>query len=765
MPRISPALSNFNAGELSPLLDGRFDLAKYSTGCSTMEHFQPTVQGAARFSPGTRYVDSCLDPDERSWLARFEFSDEQAFVLEFSNNQLGFFQDRARLVVDPEADPIVNYVIATPYTSASMLNVDGSWALSLVQTGDVIYIAGAGYKPQKLSRISNLDWTLEDLVIEDGPFLEMNLDEDIVMTVTGCTINPQGACVITSNPGVFTSGHVGALIRIERKDAQYLEPWVPTTADYNIGTQVISDGKTYKCTDNYGTSVSGTVQPTHTRGKANDTTSQVNTSRVKEWLYINSGYGIARITSLISATQVNAQVIKDFDFPAELTLLAPIPFVPNPPYGAPSSRWQFGAWSDDEDAEWPRFVSLWRDRLVWAGLRDVWLSKSGEYEKMALDDFGEQLPESGVNIRIQSQDNNAIRWLATTNAVLVGTAAAEFAITEAATATPFGPANVKSVRKSAFGGSGVKPVTAGMGTFFVEKTGRRVREIQFDQESTAYSAKDVTILAEHITASGIIQMEHQNFPESVLWAVRADGVLLGFTYEPDQDVYAWHQRPFSGLVESVTTIPSPDGSRDDVWLSVLRVIDNATVRYVERIEEFLGIDAPIEDARHLECGLVYDSVPASTFYPTWLEGVTVAVMADGAVIPSQTVTGGEITLTKQYSMVYLGIPYTGRLRTMRLEGGSAEGTSQGKTKRLAKVVCRLNRSLGGRVGNSFDDLQNILYRTPQDLMNVSPPLFSGDKILALTSGFETDGYLCLEQNQPLPLDLLAFYPQFTTSDR
>jgi hypothetical protein len=709
-----------------------------------MEHFQPTVQGAARFSPGTRYVDACLDPDERSWLARFEFSDEQAFVLEFSNNQLGFFQDRARLEVTPN----VPYVIATPYTSASMLNADGSWALSLVQTGDVIYIAGGGYKPQKLSRLGNTNWTLDDLYPDDGPFLELDLDLTTTVEVSATT----GAGItITASANLFTAAHVGALIRIERKDAQDLIPWEPVIQAV-VGTYCISDGKTYLCTDDFYSAAGGSVQPTHTRGKALDGNPNSSPLRAREWEYVDSGYGVARIVGYASPTVVTADVIEDFDFPQQLLTVGSI-------------RYQFGAWGTDADAEWPKFVSLWRDRLVWAGLRDVWLSKSGEYEKMALDDFGEQLPESGVNIRIQSQDNNAIRWLATTNALLVGTAAAEFAITEAATATPFGPANVKSVRKSAFGGSGVKPVTAGMGTFFVEKTGRRVREIQFDQESTAYSAKDVTILAEHITTSGIIQMEHQNSPESVLWAVRSDGVLLGFTYEPDQDVYAWHQRPFSGLVESVTTIPSPDGSRDDVWLSVLRVIDNATVRYVERIEEFLGIDAPIEDARHLECGLVYDSVPASTFYPTWLEGVTVAVVADGAVIPSQTVTGGEITLTKQYSMVYLGIPYTGRLRTMRLEGGSAEGTSQGKTKRLAKVVCRLNRSLGGRVGNSFDDLQNILYRTPQDLMNVSPPLFSGDKILALTSGFETDGYLCLEQNQPLPLDLLAFYPQFTTSDR
>ena len=38
MARVAVQLTNFTGGELSPRLDGRNDLAKYASGCSTLEN-------------------------------------------------------------------------------------------------------------------------------------------------------------------------------------------------------------------------------------------------------------------------------------------------------------------------------------------------------------------------------------------------------------------------------------------------------------------------------------------------------------------------------------------------------------------------------------------------------------------------------------------------------------------------------------------------------------------------------------------------------
>lgn len=737
MPKAAPAITAFNAGELSPLLDGRTDLSKYPAGCSVLENFIPTVQGPARFRPGTRYTANCLSHVNRSWLSRFEFNYEQASILEFSDNQLGFITNRGRLLSGG-----LPYQVTTPYTAAGLLNPDGSWALSQVQTGDVVYLAGASKPPQKLSRLGVTNWTIAEFRPDDGPFMDMNENTALTMTVSAVT----GAITVTASAAVFTANHVGALIRIERKDAEGLSPWEPS-GPFALGTYCTSDGKTYQVTNTIGTDT-GSVQPTHTRGKAWD--AGTGQPQAREWEYKNAGYGVARITGFTSSTVVSATVITDLQFPLSLVTTG-------------SRRWQFGAWGTHN--EYPTQVTLWRDRLVFAGIRDVWTSKGGEYEKFAPDDFGEQLTDSAVSIRIQSRDNNAIRWMESTNALLVGTAAAEFAITESTTSEPFGPANVKSVPKSHWGGSGVTPVKVGGAVFFVEKALGRVREITFDQDSTAYSASDVTLLAEHITSGGVAYMAHQRTPESIVWAVRADGVLLGFTYEPDQEVFAWHRHPFTGAVEAVQVIPSPDGTRDDVWLAVRRTINGNTVRYIERIEAFLSATGDQEDAFHVECGLTYDGAAVTSVSGlSHLNAETVTVVTDGAVHPSRTVSGGAISLDYAASVIHVGLGYRGRLRTMRLDAGSANGSAQGKTKRTGKVAVRLNRSLGGKFGVSFDDMQAIPYRKPPQAMDEPPPLFSGDKLLTVTSGYETDGYLCVEQDQPLPLDVLALFPQVTTAD-
>lgn len=738
MPRASPGITAFNAGELSPLLAGRSDLAKYPAGCETLDHFIPSVQGPARFRPGTRYVDECLDSDYRSWLSRFEFNYQQANILEFNNDKLGFFTNRGRLL-----SGVTPYTITTPYSDADLINPDGSWSLSQVQTGDVVYLAGGGQPPQKLSRLSASSWTIEQFDPDTGPFMDMNEDDALTVTISAIS----GSITITAASGIFTADHVGVLFRIERRDSQDLSPWIPN-GRFNVGDYCISDGKTYLDVDQTG-SFTKEVKPTHTRGKAWD--GPVLGGSVQEWEYVDSGYGIARITGYTSPTVVTADVITDFRFPNQIV-------------GTGTRRWQFGAWGSHN--EYPTQVTLWRDRLVFAGVRDVWLSEAADYENFAPDSFGEVLTDSAVNVRIQSRDNNAIRWMESTNALLVGTAAAEFAITESTTSEPFGPANVKAVAKSHWGGAGVTPVKVGGAVFFVEKTLGRVREVLYDPESTPYTARDITLLAEHITAGGVVYLAHQKAPESILWAVRSDGVLLGFTYEVDQDVYAWHRHTFTGEVEAVQVIPSPNGDRDDVWLSVKRTINNNVVRYVERIEGFIGLTEASDQAFHVECGLTYSGVPVTSVTGLdHLEGETVKVVTDGAVHPDKTVTGGAISLDTEAETVHVGLGYVGRVKTMRLEGGSAEGTSQGKVKRVGKVVIRVNRSLGGKVGPSFSDMQDLQYRAPADSMDDPPPLYSGDKILTWTSGFETDGYICVEQDQPLPFDLVAIYPQVVTSDR
>ena len=92
----------------------------------------------------------------------------------------------------------------------------------------------------------------------------------------------------------------------------------------------------------------------------------------------------------------------------------------------------------------------------------------------------------------------------------------------------------------------------------------------------------------------------------------SDGVLLGFTFMREHEVYAWHRHTTDGIVESVCSIPEPDGAGgyiDAVYLIVNRTINGATKRYVERMVD--RVFATIADTWFLDCALQYSGAPVT----------------------------------------------------------------------------------------------------------------------------------------------------------
>ena len=730
--RASPIISSFNGGELSPRLSGRTDYEKYGSGCSVSENFIPTVQGPAVLRAGTRYTDNVLLGNRRSWLSRFEFNYAQAFVLEWTDLKLGFLANRGRLM-----NGGVPYSIDTPYAGLALVNEEGGFALSHVQTGDVLYIAGGGQPPQKLSRLGNTNWTLTPFSPTAGPWMDANLSETKTVYASAQT----GSVTLTASEPMFTVAHIGALIRLEAANISGVPPWEPDK-DINLSELKRSDGKTYKCTNAGKT---GSIKPTHDKGRAYDGS---NTDTNCEWEYQDPGYGVARITAVTDGTIATATVVS----------LLPDAVVTS---AGATWRWMWGAWGNHN--EWPTRVALYRDRLVWAGARTVWFSVAGDYENMAPDEAGQQTEESAITITPASGEANAIRWMQASDALLVGTAGGEFAIGPQTTSDPFGPANIKAPIQSGFGGRALPALRVGESVMFVDKTGRRLREVRYNVDTATYQAADMTVLAAHVTKGGLIDLAWQQSPESIVWAVRTDGVLVGLTYEREQNVYAWHPHRLGrdGIVESVCCIPAPDGSRDDLWLAVRRTYKGNTLRTIERMEKTFDAEAGDDprDALYVDSGLSYTG-PATTTISglDHLNGLPVTIVVDGAAHPDRIVHAGAITLQWAGTKVHVGLPYRGRLRTMRIDAGSAEGSAQGKTKRITKVTVRLLDSLGGKAGPTWDTMDKLQLRRGSTPMDQPPPLFTGDAPVPWPGGYETDGYVCIEQDQPFPMTVCAVVP-------
>jgi hypothetical protein len=299
----------------------------------------------------------------------------------------------------------------------------------------------------------------------------------------------------------------------------------------------------------------------------------------------------------------------------------------------------------------------------------------------------------------------------------------------------------------------VTPVKVGNVVLYVQRAGRKLRELVYVFETDTMAAPDLTLLSSHITQGGVTALVHSKEPYSIVWAVRGDGALLGMTYEREEKVVGWHRHSTDGEIESLAVIPQEDA--DELWAVVKRTIGGVERRYVEYMTAWTD-DMEQEEAFFVDSGLSYSGAPALVFSGLdHLEGQTVHVLADGAVHPACVVTAGQITLEYEASTVHAGLPYTSTLKTMRPEGGSAEGVSQGKTKRLHRAVIRVDRSLGLKVGPDADHLDTVAFREMWDAMDAAPPLFTGDVEIEIDDDYSLEAQIMMQQDLPLPCNILA----------
>jgi len=432
--------------------------------------------------------------------------------------------------------------------------------------------------------------------------------------------------------------------------------------------------------------------------------------------------------------------------------------------------WKLGAFSDTTGH--PSCVSFFEQRLVFAGTSDepqtLFFSKAGDYENMTA---GTNAADAMV-YTIASNQVNAIRYMKAVRTLVVGTTGGEFTVSADGTDASITPTNITIKRQSSFGSANVDAIPAGNAILFLQKAKRKIRELQYNFDSDGYQAPDLTILNETVTNSGITEMSYQQEPNSNIWCVRDDGVLACLTYQRAENVVAWSRHIFGGVFgsgnavcESVASI-SGTLTEDEVWVIVKRTINGATKRYVECFSDFDFDETDATDFKFLDSHLSYSGGSTSTLSGlTHLEGQTVSVLADGATHADKTVSSGSITLDRACTKACVGLSYDSILQTMRIEGGAAEGTSQGKTKRISKVVLRLFETVGVKVGPALDNLETIPFRTTSSLLsNPVDTLLAGDKEIEFNDDYNSDGFIFIKQDQPLPCSVLAIYPTLVTSD-
>ncbi|GAB4391006.1 MAG: hypothetical protein Tsb0032_00380 [Kiloniellaceae bacterium] len=461
-----------------------------------------------------------------------------------------------------------------------------------------------------------------------------------------------------------------------------------------------------------------------------------------------------------------------------------------------SANWRLGGWTQDRG--FPSVVTFFEQRLVWANTRSqpqsFWMSQSGDLENMRPDSFKggavEVQDDDGLDFTIAADEVNAIRWMSPGRQLILGTSGGEWSVTSDGPVVT--PLDIEVKRESTNGSADILPLRISSIVLFVQRAKRKLREFVFSLETDGFRTPDLTILADHITESGLREIVYQQEPDSQVHCLREDGVLATLTYRREQDVVGWSRHILGGryqegppLVESMATVPgnaaSGSENRDEAWLAVRRTVNGASFRSIEVLEAaFEGpnpesFDAAVDfdaavlerqkHAFYVDCGLSYSGPPTLTFSGLdHLEGETVTILADGARHPERIVAGGGITLQAPAGVVHVGLPYRHVFSSLKLEAGAAAGSAVGKVKRVHGIALVLLHSLGLRIGPSIGRLEDVPLREVADAMDRAVPLFTGERFVSFEGDFERDARIVISGETPLPFTLLAAAPELKTNE-
>lgn len=753
--KASPIQYSFNAGEISPLLYGRTDQEWYPTALKTCLGYIPLIQGPITRCPGTKFVAEVRDSSAATIIRRFEFSTTQAYILEFGNLYLRFYKDNAQITL--AAQGVTNITQANP----AVVTYSGA---DTYANGDRVVITGV----VGMTQVNNREFTVANVNAGANTFELSGINS----TGFGAYVSGGSVAEIYEIATPYATADLPALKFTQSADTLYIRhpAYIRRTltrtghTNWFLNTQLNGDGP-YLPTNVTATTLTLTGGSFTTNSVVTVTASApvftlvTDSARSIRWKDPAGNWTWLEITGVTSTTVVTA-VIRG----------------PNASAGTATTSWRLGLWSDTTG--YSSCVTFFQDRLFEAGTPPFPSrldgSRSGDYENFSPTDPNGTVTDShAVSFTLNASTVDVIRWLlGDEKGLLVGTVSSEWLVRASSTGQALTPTNVQASQSTGHGSANIPAIRVGKAAMYVQRASRKLRELGYSFNEDGLVSPDRTVRAEHITRGGLKEIAYQQEPHSAVWGARNDGVLAGLTHDAEQKVLAWFRRILGGsfstgaaVVESIAVIPAPDGSRDELWLIGKRTINGVTRRTIEYMKKWFEDGDDIKDAFFVDCGLTYSGAATTTITGlNHLEGETVSVLADGAAHPDVAVAGGTITLQQSASTVHVGYKFTSRGEALRIEAGAADGTAQGKIKRIVRVTMRFLASVGLSVGSVIGSLSPIIFRNPADPTNTAIPPFSGDKKVPFQGKYDRDGFFVWEQPQPLPSTILALMPQVTTED-
>ena len=621
-------INNFNGGLLSPYMSARTDMQKYSSGCSTIENFSVLPWGGVQNRSGSRYITSGkLNTDIR--LLRFEFNVEQTYIIELGNGYMRFFTNKAQIFKDGKP-----YEIGVPYKVEDNLHL-----IQTVQSGDILYITHPSYPPAQLMRYGNDDWRFENVTFSTAPMCDDNTTE------TALTPDAVDAKVITAYKGlnseeedkIFTEEDIGSMIQISQANQK-------NSASIESATKSASIPVRYAWTFETGGSWTGNCKIMKT---CNGTTGVYRT-------YISSAGNLRNIdekgfedegdaTYYIDGTGMKAQpsgsvsanlYCEDYwtNGQAEIvSLVDPVEGKASKanvkttiPFGlfgtdGKTTLWSWGAFSPRNG--YPKCCCFYVDRLIFAGTTQMpntlWMSTVGDYPNFRMGSNDDQ----AIMMTIKDTLVNDIEWIIPQKILIIGTNGQIGLIKVRMADKPLSGSNIVYEAQVSVGASVIPAIAVDDATLYIQRHDKYMRELAYNFQMDNYLAPNMNILCDDILGTdGVKQMIKQTMPYTIIWCLRNDGELAGFTYDRINKVTAWHKHTTDGKILSIECLQKV--STDEIWM----VVQRRGVNCIEYFEERKDID-DVMDGWFLDSAMKWEgTTPAEV--TTVLQGKTTTVYSD-----------------------------------------------------------------------------------------------------------------------------------------
>ena len=744
----------FTTGEVSPDISSRFDLEQYKSALLEAENVVIRPYGAVAKRQGSQYVGQVKYSDKPTRLFEFTTNTNNSFMLEFGDKYIRVWNYGIYTGIE----------VTTPFTSDILFD------LNCNQSGDVMFICSGKYPIQTLSRYSDTDWRMSTYKLTEQPYDEINTDNGHTLTVNGDTI--------TSTKDLFTQDMVGSVIQIayyveavhtksagevvEKKVKRYMQAQTIektyNNINYNVGAfstdtelswkftthgtwegtvklqisnndgQTWKDYRTYTSKNDYNVTDTGKIEA----GARLKYVSDIKSGSVNCDLSIMpfTQYGIVEIKSVTDAKNAKVNVLNGIK------------------EGEPSYQWKLGSWNRGRG--YPKLCTFYQDRFVVAATDSkpnfIWFSRTGDYPNFGVEKVeGTITDDSAITLPVINRKMCEIRHLVPANDLIILTSGNEWIVRGDKTITP---TNCNLKTQTQRGALSCEPQFIGNRCVFVQERGGTVRDMGYSYESDNYTGQDLTLFVKTLVKGHVaVTSAYAQDPDSIIYYVRDDGQLNCLTYIPEQKVYGWSHFVTNGKYRYVESVA--EGEQDTIYFVVDRVINNKNVKCIER-----SIPLYTEDNSDvfLDCYVkVANSIKTDYINAPHLVGQMVDIVVDGQQMPSREVPPtGVIKLDGKANVITVGLPYTTKIKIPNVEQQINDGTLQGRVATVSRVVLRMYKSFGGKVGRTFDRMDDITL----------PPneLFTGDKPVILPKmgiNYSTDTSICIKHSDPFPFNLLS----------